>query len=152
MKKLKAMGISKSVGSMTKLYALKFLGDDEDYYLLSNDRGFLEECMLDLVEEFAYIDWAYDMFGSSIKTHHEFSHKDCHRYWEYACADFKSGVVIVELPSYVYVPEVTKVETNLFDKSTTYTNCTVEVWENSVTGESSVGWYRTEDTEEICTS
>ena len=152
MKKLKAMDISKSAGSMTKLYALKFLGDNEDYYLLSNDRGFLEECMLDLVEEFAYTDWAYDMFGSSIKTHHEFSHKDCHRYWEYACADFKSGVVIVELPSYVYVPEVTEVKTNLFDKSTTYTNCTVEVWENSITGESSVGWYRTEDTEEICTS
>ena len=143
------MDVSKSVGSMTKLYGLKFLGDDEDYYLLSNDRGFLEECMLDLVEEFAYTDWAwaYDRFA-----HHEFSHEDCHRYWEYACADFESGVVIVEVSPYVYVPEVTKVETNLFDKSTTYTNCTVEVWENSVTGESSVGWYKTEDTEELCTS
>jgi len=143
------MDVSKSAGSMTKLYGLKFLGDDEDYYLLSNDRGFLEECMLDLVEEFAYTDWAwaYDKFA-----HHEFSHEDCHRYWEYACADFESGVVIVEVSPYVYVPEVTKVETNLFDKSTTYTNCTVEIWENSVTGESSVGWYKTEDTEEICTS
>lgn len=143
------MDVSKSVGLMTKLYGLKFLGDDEDYYLLSNDRGFLEECMLDLVEEFAYTDWAwaYDKFA-----HHEFSHEDCHRYWEYACADFESGVVIVEVSPYVYVPEVTKVETNLFDKSTTYTNCTVEVWENSVTGESSVGWYKTEDTEELCTS
>jgi len=143
------MDVSKSAGSMTKLYGLKFLGDDEDYYLLSNDRGFLEECMLDLVEEFAYTDWAwaYDRFA-----HHEFSHEDCHRYWEYACADFESGVVIVEVSPYVYVPEVTKVETNLFDKSTTYTNCTVEVWENSVTGESSVGWYKTEDTEELCTS
>ena len=143
------MDVSKSAGSMTKLYGLKFLGDDEDYYLLSNDRGFLEECMLDLVEEFAYTDWAwaYDRFA-----HHEFSHEDCHRYWEYACADFESGVVIVEVSPYVYIPEVTKVETNLFDKSTTYTNCTVEVWENSVTGESSVGWYKTEDTEELCTS
>ena len=105
--------------------------------------------MLDLVEEFAYTDWAwaYDKFA-----YHEFSHEDCHRYWEYACADFESGVVIVEVSPYVYVPEVTKVETNLFDKSTTYTNCTVEVWENSVTGESSVGWYKTEDTEELCTS
>lgn len=143
------MDVSKSVGLMTKLYGLKFLGDDEDYYLLSNDRGFLEECMLDLVEEFAYTDWAwaYDKFA-----HHEFSHEDCHKYWEYACADFESGVVIVEVSPYVYVPEVTKVETNLFDKSTTYTNCTVEVWENSVTGESSVGWYKTGDTEELCTS
>lgn len=147
------MDTLKSAGSTTKLYGLKFLGDNEDYYLLSNDRGFLEECMLDLVEEFAYIDWAYDMFGSSfINSHREFSHEDCHRYWEYACADFNSGVVIVEVSPYIHVPEVTKVETNLFDKSTTYTNCTVEVWENSVTGESSVGWYKTEDTEEICTS
>lgn len=39
-------------------------------------------------------------------------------------------------------------EVNLFDKSTYYTNCLVEVWENSATGETSVGWYRTEDTKE----
>ena len=45
-----------------------------------------------------------------------------------------------------------KVETNMFNKSTIYTNCTVEVWENTVTGETSIGWYRTEETEEICTS
>ena len=41
------------------------------------------------------------------------------------------------------------IETNLYDKSTIYTNCTVEVWENTITGETSIGWYRTEETEEI---
>lgn len=40
-------------------------------------------------------------------------------------------------------------ETNLFDRVTTYTNCIVEVLENSVTGEISIGWYKTDKTEEI---
>ena len=44
---------------------------------------------------------------------------------------------------------ITNIETNMYNKSTLYTNCTVEVWENTVTGEISIGWYRTEDTEEI---
>lgn len=41
------------------------------------------------------------------------------------------------------------ITTNIFNKSTTYTNCTVEVLENTATGDVSVGWYRTEETEEI---
>lgn len=36
------------------------------------------------------------------------------------------------------------VECNVFDKETTYTNCTVQILENSVTGETSVGWWRNE--------
>jgi hypothetical protein len=44
---------------------------------------------------------------------------------------------------------ITKIETNIFDKSIKYTNCVVEVWENTITGEVSVGWYKTDDTEEI---
>ena len=44
---------------------------------------------------------------------------------------------------------IVNIETNMYNKATLYTNCTVEVWENTVTGETSVGWYRTEDTEEI---
>lgn len=132
--------------NILKCYAIQFLGEEDEYYLISNDKGFLEECILDIAEELAYSDWAwaYDRF-----THHEFSHEDCQRYWNYACADLKDGVRIIELP-FCFVPEVTNVETSIFDKSTKYTNCTVEVWENSVTGESSVGWYRTEETEEIC--
>ena len=41
------------------------------------------------------------------------------------------------------------IETNLFNKSTIYTNCTVEVLEDTESGECSVGWYRTDETEEI---
>ena len=44
---------------------------------------------------------------------------------------------------------IINVETNMFDECTIYTNCTVEIWRNSVTGEVSVGWYRTDDTEEV---
>lgn len=40
-------------------------------------------------------------------------------------------------------------EMNIYDKVHRYINCIVEVLENSVTGECSVGWYETEDTEEI---
>lgn len=45
--------------------------------------------------------------------------------------------------------DIVTIESNMYNKSTLYTNCTVEVWENTITGETSVGWYRTEDTEEI---
>ena len=44
---------------------------------------------------------------------------------------------------------ITNLETNIFDKVTTYTNCTVEILENTVTGEISIGWYSTEETEEV---
>lgn len=36
------------------------------------------------------------------------------------------------------------VETNIFDKETTIENCTVQILENSITGEVSVGWWRNE--------
>ena len=41
------------------------------------------------------------------------------------------------------------VQMNLFNKATIYTNCVVEVWENTVTGEVSWGWRRTDETEVI---
>lgn len=41
------------------------------------------------------------------------------------------------------------VSTSIYNKVTKYTNCIVEVLENTATGETSVGWYRTEETEEI---
>ena len=38
---------------------------------------------------------------------------------------------------------------NLYDKVTRYSNCVVEILENTITGQTSIGWYKTEDTEEI---
>ena len=45
--------------------------------------------------------------------------------------------------------DIIKVETNIYDKCTIYTNCIVQVLENTVTNEVTFGWYKTEDTEEI---
>ena len=33
------------------------------------------------------------------------------------------------------------VETNVFDQREIHTNCTVEIWSSSATGEVSIGWY-----------
>lgn len=33
------------------------------------------------------------------------------------------------------------VEINLFDQEEIHTNCTVQIWRNSKTGEESVGWW-----------
>lgn len=44
--------------------------------------------------------------------------------------------------------EITDIKTSIFNKSTIYTNCIVEIWENDL-GETSIGWYRTPDTVEI---
>ena len=40
--------------------------------------------------------------------------------------------------------EKRKVITNLFDKEEIIENCTVQIWSNSHTGETSVGWWRNE--------
>ena len=42
-----------------------------------------------------------------------------------------------------------KVERIFYDRRVLYTNCTVEVLEDTESGECSVGWYRTDETEEI---
>lgn len=39
----------------------------------------------------------------------------------------------------------TETEVNIYDEVETYQNCTVEVLKNSVTGETSVGWWKNEN-------
>ena len=41
--------------------------------------------------------------------------------------------------------EVNMIETNLYDKAERYENCTVEVLTNTVTGETSIGWWRADE-------
>ena len=41
------------------------------------------------------------------------------------------------------------IDLSIYDECTYYTNCIVEVLRNSVTGQTSVGWYRTEETKEL---
>lgn len=66
--------------------------------------------------------------------------------------DWECVGIINELPTVDIDTEETdivEVETNLFDKCITITNCTIEILENTITHEISVGWYKTEDSEEI---
>lgn len=42
-----------------------------------------------------------------------------------------------------------KVERFLYDRRIVYTNCTVEIYEDKESGDCSVGWYRTDETEEF---
>lgn len=44
----------------------------------------------------------------------------------------------------VKIPAET-VESNLYDQEEIYTNCTVQIWRNSVTGEESIGWWQNEE-------
>lgn len=37
--------------------------------------------------------------------------------------------------------EITKVETNIFDKEEIYPDCTVQILTNTLTGEQSIGWW-----------
>ena len=37
--------------------------------------------------------------------------------------------------------KIVNIETNIFDEREIHTNCTVEIWRNSVTGETSIGWW-----------
>lgn len=46
-------------------------------------------------------------------------------------------------------PKIELKEMNLYDKVERYSNCIVEVLTNSITGDSSVGWYKTNETEEL---
>lgn len=35
--------------------------------------------------------------------------------------------------------------TNLYDEEEIHTNCTVQIWKNSTTGEVSIGWWENEE-------
>lgn len=44
--------------------------------------------------------------------------------------------------------EAENVEINIFNKETIIENCTVQIWENTVTGQVSIGWWRNEPKED----
>ena len=44
---------------------------------------------------------------------------------------------------------IVSITTNLYDEVKRYSHCIVEVLTNSITGETSVGWYKTDETEEL---
>lgn len=44
--------------------------------------------------------------------------------------------------SFIETDKRVQVESNIFDTETVIENCTVQIWENSETGEVSVGWWK----------
>lgn len=40
---------------------------------------------------------------------------------------------------------IEKIESNVYDECEIHENCTVEIWKNSVTGETSIGWYENDN-------
>ena len=44
---------------------------------------------------------------------------------------------------------INNIELNLYDKTTRYSNCIVEILENTITGDTSIGWQKTAETKEI---
>lgn len=44
-----------------------------------------------------------------------------------------------------YFKSVFKVETNIYDKETIIEDCTVQILENTVTGEQSIGWFKNDN-------
>lgn len=77
----------------------------------------------------------------------------CH---DYSCNECPIGEMINRLCEYedtgLTAEEIVReirtatptVETNIFDKETIIENCTVQILENTVTGEVSIGWWRNE--------
>lgn len=66
------------------------------------------------------------------------------------CAECKNNCLqlarwleeLVDLRSFIETDKRVQVESNIFDTETVIENCTVQIWENSETGEVSVGWWR----------
>ena len=58
------------------------------------------------------------------------------------CEHFKDRSRFIELPCNKINATV---ESNIYDEEETYYDCTVQVLRNSITGETSVGWFRNDE-------
>ena len=58
------------------------------------------------------------------------------------CEHFKDRSRFIELPCNKIN---TTVESNIYDEEEVYYDCTVQVLRNSITGETSVGWFRNDE-------
>ncbi len=116
----------------------------------STDKDFINELLCDYFMEDLMYNW-YDSldFFNNVNKDYEL-HLLANSVWDETLHWYDNFMEIIE--SELVIPKeekITNIETNIFDKSTIYTNCNVEIWENSITGESSIGWYKTEETEEL---
>ena len=136
-----------------KLYAIQNI-ETGAILLTANDLGFVQESLMDLYTEMAYDNYCYNVLWCNTEKH-KVSYdniKNINSCWEdaywynfgtYDIVDLSDTFADLKDKTY------TQISTQIYDKTTIYTNCTVEVWQNTVTGEMNVGWMKTTDTEEI---
>ena len=137
-----------------KLYAIQNI-ETGAILLTATDLGFVQESLMDLYTEMAYDNYCYNVLWCNTEKH-KVSYdniENINNCWEDAywynfgtydiidlsdtCADLSEEKVIPE------------VFTNIYDKTTKFTNCVVEIRQNTTTGEMSIGWVKTPDSEEI---
>lgn len=115
----------------------------------STDKDFINELLCDYFMEDLMYNWYDSLYFFNNKKKEELP-SFANEIWDETFSRYDDFMKIIE--SELVIPKEEKIiniETNMFDKSTIYTNCNVEIWENSITGETSIGWHRTENTEEI---
>lgn len=131
-----------------KIYTIYDI-ENNKIIISSTDKDFINELLCDYFMEDLMYNWYDSLYFFNNKKKEELP-SFANEIWDETFSRYDDFMEIIE--SELVIPKeekITNIETNIFDKSTIYTNCNVEVWENSITGESSVGWYRTENTEEI---
>ena len=76
-------------------------------------------------------------------NHHGFmSVSDMESWIGQDCSFFENKARFIELPCNKINATV---ESNIYDEEETYYDCTVQVLRNSITGETSVGWFRNDE-------
>lgn len=131
-----------------KIYTIYDI-ENSKIIISSTDKDFINELLCDYFMEDLMYNWYDSLYFFNNKKKEELP-SFANEIWDETFSRYDDFMEIIE--SELVMPKeekITNIETNMFDKSTIYTNCNVEVWENSVTGETSVGWYKTENTEVI---
>ena len=131
-----------------KIYTIYDI-ENSKIIISSTDKDFINELLCDYFMEDLMYNWYDSLYFFNNKKKEELP-SFANEIWDETFSRYDDFMKIIE--SELVIPEeekITNIETNMYDKSTIYTNCNVEVWENSITGETSVGWYKTENTEVI---
>lgn len=131
-----------------KIYTIYDI-ENSKIIISSTDKDFINELLCDYFMEDLMYNWYDSLYFFNNKKKEELP-SFANEIWDETFSRYDDFMEIIE--SELVMPKeekITNIETNMYDKSTIYTNCNVEVWENSVTGETSVGWYKTENTEVI---
>ena len=107
---------------------------------------------MDMYDELAYDNYCYNVLWTNVEKYQMAYDNQEHinKAWEDAYWYMMATYKIIDI-SDTFADmrnKITKV-VPIYDKTSVYTNCTVEVRTNSETGETSISWARSDETEEI---